>query len=97
LVIRYHLVPNRGYLEKWAKQEVLLLNTILTVRAGPPNSHKEIRQEKFTAKVIEVINNKEQSVVFTFWGNNTKTKKKLITNKKHLILKSSSPNPYSSS
>jgi len=88
-------IPNNGCLEKWAKQGVLLLNTVLTVRAGYPNSHKGIGWERFTDEAIRIINNKETPVVFILWGSQAKEKKHLITNKNHLILQSSHPSPMS--
>ena len=90
-------IPNNGYLKKWADQGVLLLNTSLTVRAGQANSHKNIGWEVFTDKIISLVNEKEDPVVFLLWGNNAIKKKNLITNKKHLILTSVHPSPLSAS
>lgn len=90
-------IPNNGYLKKWADQGVLLLNTSLTVRAGEANSHKSIGWEIFTDKIISLINEKEDPVVFLLWGNNAIKKKNLITNKRHLILTSVHPSPLSAS
>lgn len=90
-------IPNNGYLKKWADQGVLLLNTSLTVRAGAANSHKNIGWEVFTDKIISLVNEKEDPVVFLLWGNNAIKKKNLITNKKHLILTSVHPSPLSAS
>lgn len=90
-------IPNNGYLKKWADQGVLLLNTSLTVRAGVANSHKNIGWEVFTDKIISLVNEKEDPVVFLLWGNNAIKKKNLITNKKHLILTSVHPSPLSAS
>ena len=90
-------IPNNGYLKKWADQGVLLLNTSLTVRAGEPNSHKNKGWEIFTDKIISLINEKTDPVVFLLWGNNAINKKKLITNKQHLILSSTHPSPLSAS
>ena len=90
-------IPNNGYLKKWADQGVLLLNTSLTVRAGEANSHKSIGWEIFTDKIISLVNEKEDPVVFLLWGNNAIKKKNLITNKKHLILTSVHPSPLSAS
>lgn len=90
-------IPNNGYLKKWADQGVLLLNTSLTVRAGSANSHKNIGWEVFTDKIISLVNEKEDPVVFLLWGNNAIKKKNLITNKKHLILTSVHPSPLSAS
>ena len=90
-------IPNNGYLKKWADQGVLLLNTSLTVRAGQANSHKNKGWEIFTDKIISLINEKTDPVVFLLWGNNAINKKKLITNKQHLILSSTHPSPLSAS
>lgn len=90
-------IPNNGYLKKWADQGVLLLNTVLTVRAGAANSHKNKGWEEFTTKVIKVLNEKETPVVFILWGNNAISKETLITNPKHLIIKSVHPSPLSAS
>ena len=90
-------IPNNGYLKKWADQGVLLLNTSLTVRAGEANSHKNIGWEIFTDRIISLVNEKEDPVVFLLWGNNAIKKKNLITNKKHLILTSAHPSPLSAS
>lgn len=89
--------PNNGYLKKLADQGVLLLNTSLTVRAGEANSHKNKGWEIFTDKIISLINEKTDPVVFLLWGNNAINKKKLITNKQHLILSSTHPSPLSAS
>ena len=89
--------PNNGYLKKWADQGVLLLNTSLTVRAGEANSHKNKGWEIFTDKIISLVNEKDDPVVFLLWGNNAISKKKLITNDKHLILSSVHPSPLSAS
>lgn len=90
-------IPNNGYLKKWADQGVLLLNTSLTVRSGEANSHKNKGWEIFTDKIISLINEKTDPVVFLLWGNNAINKKKLITNKQHLILSSTHPSPLSAS
>ncbi len=90
-------IPNNGYLKKWSDQGVLLLNTSLTVRAGEANSHQKIGWEIFTDKIVSLINEKEDPVVFLLWGNNAIKKKNLITNKKHLILTSVHPSPLSAS
>ena len=82
-------------LEDWALQGVLLLNAILTVKKDTPLSHKNIGWEQFTDEVIKIINEKEEPVVFVLWGNFAKTKKNLITNKKHLILEGAHPSPFS--
>ena len=88
-------IPNNGYLKKWADQGVLLLNTSLTVRAGEANSHKNIGWQVFTDKIISLVNEKDDPVVFLLWGNNAIKKKELITNKRHLILTSVHPSPLS--
>ena len=90
-------IPNNGYLKKWADQGVLLLNTVLTVRAGEANSHKNKGWEEFTTKIIQVLNEKETPIVFILWGNNAISKTSLITNQKHLIIKSVHPSPLSAS
>ena len=90
-------IPNNGYLKKWADQGVLLLNTSLTVRAGEANSHKNIGWQVFTDKIISLVNEKDDPVVFLLWGNNAIKKKELITNKRHLILTSVHPSPLSAS
>lgn len=88
-------IPNNGYLIKWAKQGVLLLNTVLSVEAHKANSHKGRGWEILTDTIIKKLNDKESPVVFILWGNNAKTKKALITNKKHLIIESVHPSPLS--
>lgn len=90
-------IPNNGYLKKWADEGVLLLNTVLTVRAGLANSHKNKGWEQFTDNIIKVLNEREKPIVFILWGNNAISKKKLITNKNHLILQSVHPSPLSAS
>lgn len=87
--------PDSGELTGWAKQGVLLLNTTLTVRRGAPQSHKGHGWECFTDKVISIINDKEEPVVFMLWGGNARAKKALITNKKHLVLECAHPSPLS--
>ena len=84
-----------GNLIPWEKEGVLLLNTVLTVRKDQANSHKGIGWEIFTDKIIEILNNREKPMVFILWGNNAKTKQKLITNKKHLVLCAPHPSPLS--
>lgn len=90
-------IPNNGYLKKWADQGVLLLNTSLTVRGGEANSHSKIGWEIFTDKIIDVLNKRKEPVVFILWGNNAKSKEKLITNKNHFIIESVHPSPLSAS
>lgn len=88
-------IPKSGNLTKWAKEGVLLLNNVLTVRAGCPDSHKGRGWEQFTDCIISHLNDREKPVVFMLWGANAKTKAKLITNPKHLILTSVHPSPLS--
>lgn len=87
--------PNDGDLTRWAKQGVLLLNTVLTVRAGMANSHRGMGWEIFTDKIIELLNMREKPIVFMLWGGNAKAKSTLITNPNHLILTSAHPSPLS--
>lgn len=88
-------IPNNGYLVKWAKQGVLMLNTVLTVRAHQANSHKGKGWEKFTDAIIQAVNEQERPIVFILWGKNARDKKKMLTNPKHLILESAHPSPLS--
>jgi len=88
-------IPSHGELTSWAKQGVLLLNTVLTVRQGIANSHKGKGWENFTDRVILELNNKKTPVVFLLWGANAKKKAELITNENHLILTSVHPSPLS--
>ncbi|WP_350343446.1 uracil-DNA glycosylase [Proteinivorax tanatarense] len=87
--------PNHGCLIQWAKQGVLLLNSVLTVKKGQPNSHKNMGWEQFTDKAIHLLNEKSKPVVFVLWGKNAQLKKKLVTNSNHLILESPHPSPFS--
>ncbi|MFN7252033.1 MAG: uracil-DNA glycosylase [Anaerobacillus sp.] len=90
-----HPVPNHGYLQSWADHGVLLLNTVLTVREGQPNSHKGIGWEKFTDKVISLLNDRQQPVVFILWGKHASQKKELILAPQHFIIESPHPSPFS--
>lgn len=90
-------IPNNGYLVPWAEQGVLLLNAVLTVREGQANSHRNKGWEKFTDKVIQLLNEREEPVIFLLWGNNAKEKGELITNKHHFILTTVHPSPLSAS
>ncbi len=90
-------IPNNGYLEKWARQGVLLLNSSLTVRDGAANSHRSKGWEIFTSRVIELLNKRDTPIVFLLWGNNAKEKKELITNPIHYILTAPHPSPLSAS
>ncbi|NLT47129.1 MAG: uracil-DNA glycosylase [Clostridiales bacterium] len=87
--------PSHGYLKDWADQGVMLLNTVLTVREGQANSHKGKGWEVFTDKVIEILNKREQPMVFLLWGANAKAKVPFITNKNHLVLTAAHPSPLS--
>jgi uracil-DNA glycosylase len=88
-------IPNNGYLKKWAEQGVLLLNTVLTVRAHQANSHQNRGWEKFTDAVIEAVNAKEEPVVFLLWGAPAGKKAKMLTNPNHLVLTAPHPSPLS--
>jgi uracil-DNA glycosylase len=88
-------IPNNGYLKKWADEGVLLLNTALTVVGGQANSHRNIGWETFTDKVITLLNERQDPIVFILWGNNALSKSNLITNPKHCIIKSPHPSPLS--
>lgn len=90
-------IPNNGYLKKWSDQGILLLNTTLTVEAGKANSHQRIGWSIFTDKIIELLNQKDEPVVFILWGNNAIKKKALITNHIHYIIQSVHPSPLSAS
>lgn len=88
-------IPTHGNLIKWAQEGVLLLNTILTVKKDNALSHKSYGWEQFTEKIIEILNDKEEPIVFILWGNFAKSKKKLITNDNHMIIESAHPSPLS--
>src|SRR5690625_2967983 len=88
-------IPNHGSLIHWAKQGVLLLNTVLTVRKKQPNSHKGKGWEHFTNEVIRKVNAKTDPVVFILWGRHAQSKEELITAKHHLVIKSPHPSPFS--
>lgn len=90
-------IPNNGYLLSWAEQGVLLLNTVLTVRAGQANSHKGMGWEIFTDKIISLLNDRQEPVIFLLWGNNALSKQSLITNKRHAVLRAPHPSPFSAS
>ncbi|MBQ1862767.1 MAG: uracil-DNA glycosylase [Clostridia bacterium] len=87
--------PPHGELTQWAKNGVLLLNTVLTVRAGAANSHRNMGWEIFTDRVISLLNEREAPMVFLLWGTPARQKAKLITNKNHLILQTVHPSPLS--
>lgn len=88
-------IPNNGYLKKWADQGVLMLNTVLTVRAHQANSHQNKGWEQFTDAVIEAVNALDRPVVFILWGRPAQTKTAMLNNPKHLILKAPHPSPLS--
>ena len=82
-------------LSSWAKQGVLLLNAVLTVEKDKPASHRNLGWERLTDYIIKVLNQSEKPIVFILWGNFAKEKEKYITNKKHLVIKSPHPSPFS--
>ena len=88
-------IPNNGYLEKWARQGVLMLNTVLTVRAHQANSHQGRGWEKFTDAIIEAVNAQDRPIVYLLWGSPAQRKIPMLTNPKHLILKAPHPSPLS--
>ena len=88
-------IPNNGYLKKWADQGVLMLNTVLTVRAHEPNSHQGRGWENFTDAIIQAVNQKDEPVVYMLWGKPAQSKIPMLTNPKHLILKAPHPSPLS--
>lgn len=88
-------VPKDGCLEEWAANGVLLLNTVLTVRRGQANSHKGRGWEQFTDRVITVLNERQEPMVFILWGAHAQAKAPMITNPNHLIIKSAHPSPLS--
>ena len=87
--------PQSGSLVKWAKEGVLLLNSLLTVEKDKPLSHKTLGWERFTDEVIKKINEKKEPVVFIFWGNYARSKKVYITNPLHYVIESPHPSPFS--
>jgi uracil-DNA glycosylase len=87
--------PKHGYLTAWAKQGMLMLNAVLTVRAHTPNSHKDKGWEQFTDAVIKKVNEKTDPVVFILWGGYAKKKAKLITGKHHVVIQGTHPSPLS--
>ncbi len=87
--------PNHGFLESWAKQGVLLLNTVLTVEAGKAHSHARFGWETFTDRVISVINEQRENVVFLLWGSHAQKKGSIIDTQRHHVLKAPHPSPLS--
>ena len=88
-------IPSHGYLVKWAKQGVLMLNTVLTVRAHQANSHRGIGWEEFTDAAIKALNEQDRPIVFILWGKPAQMKKHMLKNPKHLILEAPHPSPLS--
>ncbi|MCI6165689.1 MAG: uracil-DNA glycosylase [Lachnospira sp.] len=88
-------IPNNGYLKKWADQGVLLLNTVLTVRAHQANSHQGHGWEQFTDAVINAVNAQDRPIVYMLWGRPAQSKIPMLNNPKHLILKAPHPSPLS--
>ena len=86
-------IPNHGCLTKWAEQGVLMLNTVLTVRAHQANSHRGIGWEEFTDAAILALNSQDRPIVFILWGAPAQRKKRMLTNPKHLILEAPHPSP----
>ncbi len=91
------LPPKHGCLTDWAKQGVMLLNTVLTVREGEANSHKKLGWTILTDKIISVLNEREDPVIFLLWGRNAAEKLPLITNSQHFVLSAAHPSPLSAS
>ncbi|WWO96090.1 MAG: uracil-DNA glycosylase [Candidatus Dasytiphilus stammeri] len=87
--------PNHGYLGSWVQQGIMLLNTILTVEAGKPSSHVSLGWEIFTDKVISLINEYCENIVFLLWGRYAQRKRVLIKNYRHLVLQAPHPSPLS--
>ncbi len=88
-------IPNNGYLKKWADQGVLLLNTVLTVRAHAANSHQGKGWEQFTDAIIRAVNAQDRPVVYMLWGRPAQMKKPMLDNPAHLILTAPHPSPLS--
>ena len=88
-------IPNNGYLVKWAKQGVLMLNTVLTVRAHMANSHHGKGWEQFTDAAIRALNEQNRPIVFILWGRPAQMKKSMLNNPNHLILEAPHPSPLS--
>ncbi len=88
-------IPKTGNLTPWTKEGVLLLNSVLTVIAHTPNSHKNCGWENYTDAIIRAVETQNRPIVYMLWGANAKQKKELITNKNHLVLESAHPSPYS--
>ncbi len=90
-------IPNNGFLMPWAKQGVLLLNAVLTVRRGQADSHKGKGWEQFTDSIIEALNRRRDPVVFLLWGNNARKKADFIDRSRHFVFEAPHPSPLSAS
>ena len=88
-------IPNHGNLTEWAQQGVLLLNTVLTVRAHEANSHRNMGWEEFTDAAMQVLNKVDRPIVFMLWGSPAQTKGRILNNPNHLVLKAPHPSPLS--
>lgn len=88
-------IPDNGYLKKWTDQGVLLLNTVLTVRAHSANSHRNLGWEEFTDAAIRILNQQDHPIVYLLWGKPAQSKKVMLNNPKHLILEAPHPSPLS--
>ena len=88
-------IPDHGYIKKWADEGVLLLNTVLTVRAHQANSHQGMGWEYFTDAVIEALDEQDRPIVFFLWGRPAQTKRRMLTNPRHLVLEAPHPSPRS--
>lgn len=88
-------IPSHGFLAKWARQGVLMLNTVLTVREGEANSHKGHGWEQFTDALIQAVNKQDRPIVYLLWGSPAQSKMSMLNNPKHLVLKAVHPSPLS--
>lgn len=88
-------IPNHGNLVEWAKEGVLLINTILTVREKSPNSHRNLGWEIFTDNIIKSLNNRKKPLIFVLWGNNARKKQEMINMERHHVITSVHPSPLS--
>lgn len=88
-------MPSHGYLKKWADQGVLMLNAVLTVRAGQAGSHRNKGWEQFTDHIISLLNDREDPIIFLLWGRYARDKKALISNPRHCVLEAAHPSPLS--
>lgn len=88
-------IPDHGFLEHWAKQGVLLLNSVLTVQEGMPNSHRKLGWEKYTDKIIHLLSERDKPIAFVLWGKHAQEKGRFIDRTKHFVLNSVHPSPLS--